>query len=163
MSELTAEFVRSVLDYDPLTGVFTWRGGRRSTRAGRRAANINGKGYGYITLCGKHSAAHRVAWLYVHGIWPPKSIYVDHINGDKTDNRIANLRLATPSQNAQNRTRNLEGKKGVSFHRRLGKWQAQITPPTGTIYLGVYSSEDEAHAAYADAALRLFGEFARLG
>ena len=163
MSEPTADFVRKVLDYDPLTGVFKWKAGyARCVSAGRIAGQINGKGYACISIGGKQKAAHRMAWLYVYGEWPSREIYIDHVNGNKTDNRIANLRLATPSQNAQNRGRVMDGKKGTTFNKLVGKWQAQITPSGRTIYLGLFETREEAHAAYAKAASEHFGEFARV-
>jgi len=156
MSELTAEFVRAALLYDPLTGIF-----RRKT--GNLAGRITGricKGYQSVFVGNKHRLSHRVAWLYAYGELPPSSICVDHINGIPTDNRIANLRLATRSQNAQNRRSSKTGKKGTCFNRVVGKWQAQICLPGKQIYLGIFDTEDEAHARYLSAAKELFGEFA---
>jgi hypothetical protein len=102
MSTITAERLRQLLHYDPERGVFTWlsRPAERSwnTRfAGTRAGTINGLGYVVIGILGRRYKAHRLAWLYVHGEWPGREL--DHINCDKSDNRIANLRPATRSQN----------------------------------------------------------------
>jgi hypothetical protein len=161
MCELTAEYVRGILDYDPSTGVFAWRGVHaRCVRAGRIAGRINGKGYATISIRNKQRQAHRLAWLYVYGVWPDRTVHVDHINGNKSDNRIVNLRLATPAQNAQNRRKAIDGLKGATLHRRLGKWQAQITFEGKVLYLGLFSKETEAHDAYVSAARKYFGEFA---
>jgi hypothetical protein len=96
----------------------------------------------------------------VYGRWPAEQI--DHVNGVKGDNRIANLREATPTQNVANtlaRRNNKCGKKGVVLAR--GKWQAQIYPNGRQIKLGSFNSAEEAHAAYCSAARIYFGEFAR--
>lgn len=109
---------------------------------------------------GKSYKAHRLAWLYMHGELPDKSI--DHINGLKTDNRIANLRLATNAQQKQNRPRNLNnssGYKGVA--RAETKWRARINANGRHYYLGRFDTPEDAHNAYVAAAHRLHGEFAR--
>ena len=163
MSDLSAEFLRSILDYDPDTGIFRWRAGyTRGVSAGRMAGRVNGQGYGSISIRNKHRSTHRLAWLYVYGVWPPASVHVDHINGNRADNRIANLRLATPQQNAHNRGRHIGGKKGTTFNKQARKWQASIRRPDGVdLYLGLYETEDAAHARYAEAAREYFGAFAR--
>ena len=97
--------------------------------------------------------AHRLAWLYVHGVWPPHE--VDHINGDRSDNRIANLRLATRQQNSENRhgaqSNSKTGLVGVSWHKRAGKWQAHIRVKGRTRYLGLFESTQDACMAYLQA------------
>lgn len=92
---------------------------------------------------------------------PPAGMMVDHINGNGLDNRRANLRVASNSQNQANRQR-VRGAyiKGICFHRKSGKWQAQIKKDDVNFYLGLYASEEAAAHAYAKAAHRLFGEFA---
>lgn len=95
----------------------------------------------------------------------PRSSSVDHVSGDRLDNRRSNLRLATNAQNSMNRLP-YEGKtsryKGVSWHRRVKKWMAGITVNGKGIYLGYFSEEEEAAKAYNNAATRYFGEFARI-
>ena len=103
-SELTAEDVRRELNYDPETGEFTRKTSFFKTRIGERAGSISkSTGYVVIAVCGAQYLAHRLAWLYVYGCWP--SLHIDHINGEKTDNRIANLREATNGENMQNQRR----------------------------------------------------------
>jgi len=108
-------------------------------------------------------SAHRVVWLYHTGDWPAGML--DHINCDPADNRIENLRLATRSQNGLNtplnRNRNTSGYKGVTWNKRQGKWQATIKFDRKSMYLGVFNSPEEAHAAYVKAATEHCGEFAR--
>lgn len=105
--------------------------------------------------------AHRLAWALHFGRWPDQAI--DHINGDRTDNRIANLRLATVAENTRNgkrRSTNTSGYKGVSLTEN-GQWRATIVAGGRQSYLGRFSTAEDAHAAYVKAASRLHGEFAR--
>jgi hypothetical protein len=106
--------------------------------------------------------AHRVAWTIYHGSEPDGLI--DHINGDPFDNRIANLRLCDTSLNGANRgptKLNTSGFKGVTWHKRCRKWQAQIGVKGTHYFLGLFDDPAEAHAAYVAAAIKHFGEFAR--
>lgn len=156
---LTAERLRSLLDYDPATGVFLWRVRRGpSALAGSIAGHIIAGGYRLIGVDGTEYYAHRLAWLYVHGAWPTG--HIDHQNVTPGDDRISNLREATRSQNLANRpaqSNNTSGLKGVSFHKGAGRWRATIQHK----YLGLFDTAEEAHAAYRAAASRVFGEFAR--
>lgn len=162
LQDITAERLRELLNYDPATGRFTWKGSR-SNRApnGSQAGYLNKIGYVRIRLDDKLYMASRLAWVYVHGDWPSKSI--DHINRDTTDNRIENLREADDVQNQANRgisKNNTSGFKGVHTLRH-GKWMASITFRRKSIYLGLFDAPEKAHQAYCDAAKRLKGEFAR--
>lgn len=106
--------------------------------------------------------AHRLAWLYVTGTWPIN--HVDHINGNRSDNRFANLRAATSRENARNsrmRANNACGYKGVHYKKQLNKFVAQIHVDGRVYHLGVFGTAEEAHAAYCKAAREHFGEFAR--
>lgn len=160
-----AERLRSLLDYDPETGKFTWRV-RTSNRVdvGRGAGCREARdGYIYIRLDDTLYKAHRLAWLYVHGEWPIGAL--DHINGIPGDNRIVNLRAASPSQNSCNQRRqsnNSSGFKGVSWYKRDGKWKAHITYRGKGFHLGYFDTAEEAYAAYCAKAKELHGEFARL-
>ena len=88
--KLTAERLRERLHYDAGTGVFTRRVGSGHARTGEMAGSVHSTGYVRISIDGGKYTAHCLAWLYVHGVWPPDQI--DHINGNRSDNRIANLR-----------------------------------------------------------------------
>lgn len=92
--KLTADILRSILDYDPETGKFDWRNNRR------KAGCLDNFGYHRIQVLGKLYKAHRLAWLHYYGEWPEQD--VDHVNGVRSDNRIANLRSATKGQQSQN-------------------------------------------------------------
>ena len=169
MPALTAERVREVLDYDPETGVF-----RRKTHRCRNHVDVIAGSYGQrrngktgisslarIGVDGKLYRAHRIAWLYVYGEWPPMNI--DHKDGDPFNNRIANLRLATKRQNSHNRrSMSACGLKGVSLDGRRDLWRARIKLDDKQKWLGYFRTKEEAAAAYADAARQYFGEFARV-
>jgi hypothetical protein len=159
---LTAERLRELLDYDPATGVFTWRlVNRRAFRAkagDRAGTRPDGAGYLPIGVDGKVYRAHRLAWLHVHGTWPFGVI--DHINGIRHDNRIENLRDVPVKINAQNQRRavstNLAGMQGVWTPRgRAKKFAAYIIANGIRIRLGSFDTADLAHAAYMDAKRRL--------
>lgn len=117
--ELTAERLRELLSYDPETGIFRRVATRRQVKSGDIAGSDDGKGYWRIRVNGEKHRAHRLAWLYVNGAWPIDQL--DHINGDKLDNRICNLREATNSENQQNRSlpkSNTSGRLGVHFDKQ---------------------------------------------
>jgi hypothetical protein len=155
--------LQELLEYDPETGVFTWKVTKCwRAPAGSEAGTINIHGRRAIMVDQKLYTAHRLAWLYVHGEWPAGEI--DHINCDPADNRICNLRLATSSQNKCNSRRpshNTSGFKGVYYNRRLGRFAAQIAINKTHRWLGLFDTAEAAHAAYCRAANELHGEFAR--
>jgi hypothetical protein len=161
--DLAIEHIRKWLSYSPETGEFVWTEClSNAAPAGSVAGSPSKRGYISIQINGRLYRAHRLAWAYVYGEWPDKDI--DHINGKIADNRIANLRLATASQNQANvglRTDNKSGLKGVSFHRVTGKWSATIQHQGRRIHLGLFTTPDAASSSYNEAALSLRGEFAR--
>jgi hypothetical protein len=160
---MNAETVRQLLQYNPETGEFFWNvSNRRGVSFGKKAGGVGHHGYYFIRLDGKLYTAHRLAWLHFYGAWPEMD--VDHIDGNPSNNSISNLRLATMSQNIANSkrsTRNTSGIKGVSWARNERKWVAQITKQSRVIRLGYFASKSDAAQAYREAAVNLFGEFAR--
>lgn len=174
--EVTAERFRELLDYDPQHGSLIWRHRAPETFKTRRAysvwmarfagkvAGIKGKdGYRRVCIDGSDWLAHRIAWAIAHN----RNIVsmIDHINGDKDDNRLLNLREATRSQNGSNRPaprNNTSGRKGVVWARRHKKWVAQIVVRGKYFHLGYFDDFDEASLAYESAAKNFFGEFARV-
>lgn len=121
-------------------------------------------GYIQIMINGRNYTAHRLAWLYEYGEFPEGMI--DHVNRDRTDNRIANLRTATGTQNLANARRsstNTSGFKGVSYCRRTGKYEAYVHINGKKKYLGMYVTAEEAHATYIKNARESYGEFAYAG
>jgi len=164
------EQLKSMVSYDPDTGHFYRVGYSHHShrhRVGARADIFhNKKGWRCrrVLVLGKRYSAHRLAWLFVHGTFPANTI--DHINGAGEDNRIINLREATRSDNARNaRTskRNTSGLKGVNFRPDRKKWRASIRVNRKSIHLGLFSTREEAHAAYVAAAASLHGAFANDG
>lgn len=159
--------INELLTHDPETGKLSWKyvvGGRpqrNAKYAGKDAfTSIDTNGYVQGRVGGKKYYAHRVIWALHYGRWPEGQI--DHINGNRADNRIANLRLASPSQNGANRHR-VRGSSlclGVSKHKQSGRWIAYIQKNKKRTYIGIFKTEKEAAAAYASAARRIHGEFA---
>jgi hypothetical protein len=174
-----ASVVREWMDYDPGTGQMVWRkrairpglertdGGWNTRFAGKVVAGRRHRhGHLYVNiawprLCQKNYAAHRLAWAHFYGEWPV--VGIDHINGNPSDNRIANLRLASQTQNMRNsrrRSNNTSGVKGVSWAKRQRKWYAYINVGGRMRSLGLFSALGDAVAARRAAALHHFGEFA---
>ena len=148
-NELTAEYLRSILRYDPATGIFTRKvRTSRNVKVGDIVGSQNGDGYLLISVRSRRHKAHRLAWLYVYGAWPEDQI--DHINRNRSDNRISNLREATNKQNMQNaskRSDNTSGHPGVSWYKQKSKWQAKITHNQKKIHLGSFTTMEEALSA----------------
>jgi hypothetical protein len=151
MTSLTADLLREIVRYDKDTGKFTWLANRGTrARAGHEAGSLS-NGYVTIKLQGKVHKAHRLAWLYMTGAWPVMSI--DHIDGDKANNKFSNLRDVSRSANLQNQIRpqagNRAGALGVTPHR--SGFQARIQTGKTQKYLGTFQTAEQAHAAYLDA------------
>lgn len=161
--ELTQELLKQWLSYDPETGVFTWNACAADDRRGQPAGGLEEQGYVTIYVVGKARKAHRLAWFYTHGQWPAEDI--DHINGNRADNRLVNLREANRRQNNYNmrmRPDNTSGVKGVSWHSRLEKWQASVRDANGrNVHIGYFLDKAEAAAARKIYAQKFYGEFAR--
>lgn len=156
-TELTAERLREALHYEPETGVFTWRTSPgNGLKAGAVAGSSNGNGYLQIRVDGVKHRSHRLAWLYMTGVWPASEI--DHRNRVKSDNAFSNLRLSTRSLNLQNQTsalkNNSTGFLGVS-QRRKGVFVARIRLDGKSTFLGQFDTPEVAHAAYLKAKMEL--------
>jgi hypothetical protein len=150
MIELTAARVRELLHYDPETGLFT------RLDSGELAGGDNGQGHLRIRVDGRKYFAHRLAWLYVHGAWPMEQI--DHINGVRKDNRIANLRDVPPKVNNENwrkaTRRSKTGFLGVTVTAPLygePAYVATIKVGGRRMIVGRFKTAADAHAAYVDA------------
>ena len=155
--------LKHLLYFDPGTGLFRWR---RSPKNGMQPWDIAGKidhqGYAVITIDGKGYMAHRLAWLYVYAELPAQ---IDHKNMVRSDNRIGNLRAADNAQNGMNKrmqSNNTSGFKGVTFHKRTGRFHAKIQANGQRKSLGYHVSAELAHKAYLKAAGELHGEFSRI-
>lgn len=163
-TEITAAYLRSVLHYDPVSGIFRWHERtdvplRWNIRfAGKRAGSTMASKYRQVTLCGGHYYEHRLAWLYMHGSWPKHQI--DHLNNDRSDNRLENLREATNQENGvardqrKLRSTNKSGVVGVSWSQKpghKGSWYATITMDGHMKNLGRYENLEDAVMARREA------------
>ncbi len=154
MTELTVERLKELVNYDPDTGLFQWAIARRKCRKGAVAGCVMKHGYVGIRIDNFLYTSHRLAWFYAYGVWPADQI--DHINNDRADNRLVNLREATNIANSHNRkksTRNTSGFTGV--RRENSKWQASIKINYKTVRIGLFNTPEEASAAYQEAKQRL--------
>jgi len=155
---------RLSLRYEPETGKLFWRDGHKL--AGREAFK-SPTFYGYLQggICGGVVMAHRVIWAIVHGYWPKQ---IDHINGVRTDNRLANLREVDDAENRKNtalRRDNTSGCHGVRWNTDLNKWRTEIRINGKSKHIGVYTSKEDAIAARkaAEAALGFHPNHGRVG
>ena len=150
---LTQARLKELLSYDPLTGGFTrLKRVGRSGPVGSIVKTPHIAGYLTAAVDGQEYLQHRLVWLWVHGVFPPEG--VDHINGVRSDNRLANLRLANKAENAQNKRmqrNNTSGCIGMSWRANRGHWIAQLNVHGKHHYLGGYKTIEQAAAAYAAA------------
>ncbi len=154
---LTQEQIRSDLAYNPVTGEFAWKKSGKGRKVGKRPGRISKYGYHEIKLSGKIYFAHKLAWLYVHGHYPqhPQE-QIDHVNRDRSDNRIENLRLVKQGENDKNRSRYKNAKgplTGVHWDAERKKWRADICSGDKRYNLGRYDSLFEAAAVRKSAEL----------
>lgn len=169
MAGHSVEFLRQVVDYNPESGVLTWRErgpeffSGQSLIASRRwnkryAGQVVGRemntGYLQTSICLQRFMVHRLAWIVFHGENIPECAMIDHVDGDKANNRINNLRICTPTQNVQNRAFSKSGYRGAFFHKSTGKWQASIR-----FHLGTFDTKEQASAAYEAMAKKIHSEF----
>lgn len=172
MSVLTAERLRQLLDYDPVTGVFTRRMKRKGAKGVGTVAGFpdgherpSGFQYWYICIDYRHYKRSRLAWLHVHGAWPAGEI--DHVDGNESNDAIANLRDVTRAQNSRNtrgRKHSAARLKGVRRMKNVvlrKPWSARITVGGAEKCLGYFATDVEAGEAYDAAAIKLHGAFAR--
>lgn len=166
----TLEYLKSLIHYNPDTGAFTWVQGKPAAKngfvrgtMGTPAGHVwcNGCGEKYIGVRVRGHGrirGHRLAYFYMTGEWPPQQ--VDHVNHDGMDNRWCNLRLASPSQNGQNRGLRSDNKTGViGVSMKYGRYCAQIKLNGKSYSLGLYNTLGEAAEARFKAERRMFGEF----
>lgn len=158
-------FLKKCLSYNKETGVFRWKlKNSNRIKVGDIAGNISKTtGYIYIRINKKLYPAHRLAWIYVNKNKP--KYFIDHINGDKLDNRFINLREATNSQNKMNAGKHIDntsGYVGVFFERRIKKWRSQIHVNGKRLQLGCFKNPVSAAMEYDLAAKKHHGKFARL-
>lgn len=162
MTPISRDRLLEVLDYNPDTGIFTWKITLSNrAKAGQIAGVVNNTGHIRISIDKHKYYAHSLAWFYMYGVWPRK--LMDHINRNPADNRICNLREASKSQNSMNRelqSNNISGTTGVWYSLRQNRWCARITVDNQIIGLGTYKTLEEAVQARKIAESKYFGEFA---
>lgn len=165
---ITAERLREVLDYDPDTGVFLWRVALcNRVRAGSVAGRIDKDGRRRVMIAKATYFASRLAWFYVYGDWPAG--HIDHINGCRADDRLANLRDVTRAMNMQNQARahrsNRSGLIGAHWCSKSGAYRSSIWLGGKNHHLGHFDTAEEAHQAYVNAKLERHAGFvaARFG
>lgn len=145
------------IHYSPDTGVFTWPTARSGVRQGAAAGSVTRAGYVVIKIGRRQVRAHRLAWFLTQGEWPCGEI--DHINGDRSDNRMANLRVVDRCGNSQNRKAahrdSSHGFLGASWNVQHKRWQAKIVAQKVRHHLGYFDTAEAAHAAYMQAKQRL--------
>lgn len=160
---LTQAKLKELLEYDPETGVFHWLPTPWRVEPGRVAGTVNREGYRRIQIGGRLYASSHLAWLYMTGELPTGQI--DHRNRNTSDNRWANLREATQTENKGNSgvyRNNRLGVKGVRLHCN-GRYEARLRVGGRLMYLGCFPTAEEAKARYEAAAREAFGEFAATG
>lgn len=165
---LTQEKLKELLRYDPETGIFVWIGSPRRGWNGKTAGakfkvRTGSTLYVRINAAGKNYLAHQLAWLYVRGVLAPM---IDHIDGDGLNNSFSNLRLASMSQNMQNRKTNINsssGVKGVHFSAPHNRWKAELNCNGRRYYLGLFSEIEHAAEAVRLKREQLHGTFANHG
>lgn len=145
MKTLTHRRLKELLHYEPLTGEFRWRADRRGgARQGDLAGSVYTDGYRKVRVDIQKYSAHHLAWFYVHEVWPIQCL--DHRDGIRDNNQIANLREATHAQNQQNRAAKEGGQLGVRLKK--GRWEAAISAGGHRHYLGRFDTEEQAGTAY---------------
>ena len=149
---ITQKALKDFLHYDPETGIFTRRFATGTAKAGDVAGGVMKTGYHRISVDGVRYYTHRLAWLYIHGEFPPN--HMDHIDGDPLNNRIDNLRAVTRNENMKNMklcSTNKSGKHGVYWHKKAGKWAARLHHKNKPIHLGLFVDFDAAVKRREDA------------
>jgi hypothetical protein len=162
--KLTQDKLKSRLSYSQNNGLFSWISEPSNRKTKGVAGGLDSLGYRGIKIDGKQYLAHRLAFLYVNGSLP---LYcVDHINGDRDDNRWVNLRACTLSQNQKNRKvgkNSTSGVKGVTWMKDRSKWRADIKNSGKSVHVGVFKSLEDAEKAVIKKREELHGEFANHG
>ena len=144
-STIPVDVLLDRLNYDPLTGLFTWRRcPRRPSLVGEVTGSKRPDGYLFLSVSGVRLLAHRAAWAYIFGAFPTE--FIDHINGQRDDNRIANLRPTSPQMNRQNQTRAKPGTdlpRGVQLTKQ-NNYRVGVMIDGRYVYLGTYRDREEA-------------------
>lgn len=157
VADLTAQRLRELVSYDPIAGTFTWAEKARKPGSPVRMSACDG--YMRFRVDGYNVWAHRMAILHVVGALPGRGFHVDHINGNRSDNRLSNLRVVPMSINPQNvrkpKADNTSGYLGAFWHKKQGRWRSQIRLAGKSIHLGYFETAEQAHEAFVAAKRKL--------
>ena len=151
------EELKSLIHYDPETGAITHLQSRGKARRGEPAGSVNKVGYLEVRLLNRIMSGQRIAWLYMTGSLPEQPVSVDHVNGDRADNRWLNLRLATYEQqswNAPAHHHNQSGLKGAWPCKSTGRWVSMLQCGKRRLWLGRFDTAEQAHEAWINAAIK---------
>lgn len=164
---ISTQRLRSLVDYDLETGVFVWKESKGRRKAGERVGclyySTSGNEYWQMMVGGYRSTAHRFAWVWCGGVIPEGKV-IDHIDGNGLNNRIDNLRVVTPQENALNRKTskgNTSGFPGVSFSRAHQLWRGQLAFEGQRFHLGLFETPEKAAAEVEGLRKQLYGNFNR--
>jgi hypothetical protein len=163
MRDLTVDLLKETFEYNKETGDLIWKIRKQKVVKGAIAGSIVPEGYRVIQLNAKFYKAHRLVYL-MHKGYLPKTL--DHINGDRADNRIENLRAVSAGQNQHNRklnSNNTSGYKGVAWDKENKNWTTYINLEGRRIFLGYYSTPEEADKVVRKAREELHGAYANHG
>ena len=154
MSDELAQKMTAALAYNVQTGLLTWASPTaRNVTPGAAAGSLASNGYLHLKFGGRRYLAHRVVWLLAHGAWP--SGVIDHINGDRRDNRLANLRDVDCATNMQNQrsahANSASGVLGVVWRKEKRRWTASIKRDGKAVHLGYFPTQEAARVAYVEA------------
>ena len=144
---LSQDEVRQAFDYDPDSGLLKWKiSPGTGVKAGQIAGSVHYRGYIQINYKRMNLLAHRVIWVYMTGKNPTE--FIDHIDGNASNNKWINLREATNKQNQENRAQqanNSSGYRGVTYRKKEKRWQAQVQHNKKYVYLGCYATKEQAN------------------
>jgi HNH endonuclease/AP2 domain len=163
---ITQSELKELLEYDTINGGFIWKQPRSNrVKIGDKAGCLQPHGYTSINISKKYYLARRLVWLYHFGVLPSGTgETIDHIDMNRSNNKVENLRLCTRSDNQNNSGKHIDntsGFKGVHLHRKTGKWCAQVGILGKKKYLGLFSTPEEASLAYNNYVKTVHGEFYR--
>jgi hypothetical protein len=156
---LSQDRLQYLFEYDSITGEFTRLTNTQKNKIGSVVNSLDSNGYVRVTIDGYSYLCHRLVYLYKYGYMPKE---IDHINGNRSDNRLCNLREATRQQNLRNQKMqktNTSGFKCVSFAANVGKWRARCRDGVSSVHIGYFHTAEEASAAYEKYAQENQGNF----